>query len=178
MRPILLFASLLLFSPGCGTAVSPAASPTSAAYHITTSRPADTVTAVSGEAEVVFDIFSPSGIGRAEISQSDGRWPERIELRLHLRGLESLTVTYGDVVVQTAVSSTGDHTIRQTVELPRQTAPVPAQDTPYETTLDIVAVTGQASIPLEDGYFALRLPLDFHEGAHTSFAVDWIDFYR
>jgi len=176
MRPILLLAGLLLCSVGCGTAVSPASSP--ASYQISTSRPADKVTAVPGEGEVVFDVFSPSGIGRAEISQPDGRWPERIELRLHLRGLESLSVTYGDVVVQTAVSSTGDHTVRQTVKSPAQTVPVPAQGTRYETTVELVTATGKVSIPLEDGYFALRLPPDFHEGAYTAFTVEWIDFYR
>lgn len=168
--------TLLIMSVGCGAAAAPSTS--DAPYTITTDKAGDAVTPAPGEGEVVFDITSKSGIGRAEISRPDGQWPERVELRLHLQGLESLKVTYGDVVVHTAVPSAGGKMVDQTVQRPDQPSPRTALDSRYEMALDVYDADGQTDIPLDNGYFSLWLPLDFRAGGHTTFTVDWIDFYR
>ncbi len=168
--------ALLLFLAGCG-ASGTANIPTSP-YQVTTDKASDAVTSTEGDGQVVFDITSKTGIGRAEITRADGQWPDQVEIRLHVRGLESLTVTYGGVAVHTAVPSSGDKIYDQTVQLPDKPSPAKALDSRYEMPLIVVDADGQTDIPLDDGYFALRLPLDFHEGAFTTFSVDWIDFYR
>ncbi|MCB8986022.1 MAG: hypothetical protein H6659_19490 [Ardenticatenaceae bacterium] len=167
---------LLLLVTGCGAAG--AATPESSPYQVSVDKGTDTVTVTPGAGEVVFDITSKTGMGRAEISRADGAWPERVEVRLHLPGLESLTVTYGDVEVHTAVPSTAEKFVDQTVLLPGQNAPTRTLDTRYEMALTVVDADGQTDIPLDDGYFAVLLPLDFREGGYTSFTIDWLDFYR
>ncbi|MBP7591735.1 MAG: hypothetical protein KBA85_09030 [Chloroflexi bacterium] len=166
---------LVVISVSCGSA---AKSNVQSGYEITTGSSTDQVTVTPAAGEVVFDIASETGIGRAEISLPGGQWPDRVELRLHLRGLESLTVTYGEVVVRTAVPSSSFDLIDQTVQVAGQPSPSKAADTLYEMYVDAYSAKGPVSIPLENGYFILRLPEDFLVGDHTSFTVEWIDFYR
>lgn len=175
MRVFLLLTGLVVLSVGCGTAVSPTETPP--AYQITSTKPADQITITPGDGVVVFDVFSESGIGRAEMRLTDGRWPDQVDIRLHLRGLESLTLAYGAVVVQTAVSSSGDHAISQTVQTAGQ-PPAATEGTPYAMPLTVAGGDGPIVIPLKEGYFAMQLPPDFTAGDYTAFTLNWIDFYR
>ena len=43
---------------------------------------------------VIFDIFSQSGIGGADVSLTAGKMPRQMLLRFHLKGLESLQFAY------------------------------------------------------------------------------------
>ncbi len=132
---------------------------------------------------VIFDIFSQSGIGGADVSLTAGTMPERMLLRFHLKGLESLQFTYGEgeTVVKLAVSSSGAHDARETVMQGgdgAQESPLTA-DSPYWMDVSIVAAEGTAtSIPLADGFFEITPPADFLHNDHHEFTLEWIDFYR
>jgi hypothetical protein len=159
-------------------------------------------TAVAYRAEgdaVIFDIYSQSGIGGADISLKTGEMPQQMHLRFHLKGLESLlfaypeamassdtvisddTVVSGETVVSLAVSSSGTVDIRETVvqggDITLETPLTP--DSSFWMDVSIVAAEGTtAGIPLEDGYFEVTPPADFLQGDHHEFTLEWIDFYR
>src|SRR5262245_42454 len=62
-------------------------------------RPDARVTVGADTGQAVVEIFSPSGIGGAEVEITSAALPQAIVLRLHLRGLEQLRFTYGDTTV-------------------------------------------------------------------------------
>ena len=141
---------------------------------------------------VIFDIFSQSGIGGADVSLTSGTMPDQMLLRFHLKGLESLQFTYREtavspetevspeIVISLAVSSSGAHDARETVmqgdDSVQETSLTP--DSPYWMDVSIIAAEGAtASIPL-DGYFEVTPPADFLQGDYHDFTLEWIDFYR
>src|SRR5205085_1906168 len=67
-------------------------------------RKADDTVAVGGDqGRTVFDIKSPSGIGRAVVERKGEAWPKAVVVRLHLKGLECLKVYNGKVEIGAAV---------------------------------------------------------------------------
>ncbi len=135
---------------------------------------------VEGDA-VLFDIFSQSGIGGADVSLTAGTMPEQMLLRFHLKGLESLQFSYGENTITTGVSSLGAHDARETViqggDSTQETSLT--ADSPYWMDVSIVAAEGTtASIPQADGYFVVTPPADFLHGDYHEFTLEWIDFYR
>lgn len=126
---------------------------------------------------VTFDITSQTGIGSAEISLANGEWPETILIRLHLAGLESFEFAYSDVVVTASVSSGEGHRVMETAVQGETTHSV-AEDSPFYMPVRIETESGEASIPLKDGYFEIEAPADFLAGGYESFTIRWIDFYR
>ena len=135
---------------------------------------------VEGDA-VIFDIFSQSGIGGADVSLAAGTMPKLVLLRFHLKGLESLQFTYGETTISLEISSSGAHDARETIMQGgdgAQESPL-TSDSPYWMNVSIVAADGvTASIPLEDGFFEVTPPADFLQGDHHDFSLEWIDFYR
>lgn len=135
---------------------------------------------VEGEA-VIFDIFSQSGVGGADVSLVSGTSPNQILLRFHLKGLESLQFAYDETVITLEVSSSGTHDELETVMLggmgAQETSLTP--DSSYWMDVNIVTAEGtEANIPLEDGYFEVTPPADFLQSDHTGFSLEWLDFYR
>ncbi len=135
---------------------------------------------VEGDA-VLFDIFSQSGIGGADVSLTAGTMPERMLLRFHLKGLESLQFAYGEKAITTGASSSEAHDVRETVmqDGDRTQETSLTANSPYWMDVSIVPTEGAtASIPLEDGFFEVTPPADFLQGDYHEFTLEWIDFYR
>lgn len=130
--------------------------------------------ATDGDTTVI-DITSKLGIGEATIKRESPQWPVSMAVRLHLKGLELLNVSNGEISVDWSVSSTGDHP--STVFL-RNGGKETALNTksPYHTRVRIVGGKGQ--IPLGDGYFEVRLPSKLFERNPEEIRLEWIDFYR
>jgi hypothetical protein len=131
----------------------------------------------------VFDIFSPGGIGGAEVKLASGTLPETILLRLHLRGLEEFRLTAGNKTLLAAVSSHGDNSIQESISAKsndiddwRTIDP----DSPYWMDIQIVDPEAKSApkIPLEDGYFEVTIPRFFIKTKISAFSIRWIDFYR
>lgn len=57
--------------------------------------PADIQVHASAQ-QVVFEVFSDPGIGKAAISTLSSSWPPEVIIRLHLDSLEGFTATIGD----------------------------------------------------------------------------------
>lgn len=152
-------------------------------FIVSTDRPDNQVDLTVAGDTAYFTIESESGIGEATVQWVAGLPLERIILRFHLRGLEGLRLVYGDTAVHLSLSSVDGGQVIQTV------APAHAQDVedrPITPESDdwlptkIVPISGeeQPSLPLENGYIEVQLPLRFLIERHTGFSVRWIDFYR
>lgn len=123
----------------------------------------------------IIDVRSRVGIDRATIKRVADTWPQSVVLRLHLRGLESLTVGAGNVSVRWSVPSTAPSS--RLVSLYRDGISSRLDDTsPYYSKLHMVDGTG--TIPLKDGYFELTLPTELFDENPDEISVHWIDFFR
>jgi hypothetical protein len=132
---------------------------------------------VEGET-VVVDVQSRSGIGAATVELASGTPPETIVVRLHVNGLESFRLSYEQTAIAAAVSSGDSRSMLQEVSSPDGGTSPLTSDSPL--WLDIRAVSAQATptIPLQEGYFEIRLPKGLLSDRQRSFTIRWIDFYR
>jgi hypothetical protein len=141
-------------------------------------RPDTRVTVGADAGRAVVEVFSPSGIGGAEVEITSAALPQTIVLRLHLRGLEQLRFTYGDTTVTTSLSSASDNTANQTYQGAGQEQTI-AEGSPYWMSVRLVPPSGSpATVPLESGYIEVEAPKDFLARRQTKFAIQWIDFFR
>ncbi len=115
---------------------------------------------------LLIDITGPTGIGSAAIEKTAGQWPAKIVIRLHADGLEKFKFQYGNNTIDLAVSSQGDHSVREVFTQPGKMGAVSSGD-PYW-----IAVTPG------EGYFDLEAPADFFKSGGNKFTIEWIDFYR
>jgi len=74
------------------------------ALDIDVPREGDTVAILHEPGQVVLDIHSKMGIGKATVKPV-GPWPERLVLRMHIRNLEGLTLMNSRVEVSSFLRS-------------------------------------------------------------------------
>lgn len=149
------------------------------AFNIVTPKSSDRLTVNVTGAETALDIFSETGIGGAEVRLTAGSFPEKMLLRLHLKGLEELRVSYRDQTLLASVFSSGEREIRQSRGVAR------GDSLEWEILkpgsrywMEIRIVSGDSRIPLTEGYFEVQLPRFFREDKISRFSLRWIDFYR
>jgi acetyl esterase/lipase len=142
---------------------------------ITTSKAEDRVEPRVEAGTLTLNIFSPSGIGRATITSPQGTWPERVQLRVHLAGLEHVEISNGSLRLTGEYSSHG----AGPAELHSSEADV---NTASKVEFPITArnATGQpvSELPGKDGYFEIGLPGEVLADQSKTLEVQWIDFYR
>ncbi len=150
----------------------------------------DRATVTTEDGRAVIDVTSATGIGG--LTATADAWPAEVVVRLHLRGLEGLTIRYGHVIITSGVSSTGDP-VALTLSVVDEEGNVQSASPSYDIYYpDIRAVTpdGAAEVgplaagerpafPLPEGSaFEITLPPHFHLDEHPSFTIQWVDFYR
>ncbi len=145
---------------------------------VTLKKSEDSVRVEEQDDQTVYTITSPSGIGEAELVRGTG-WPKKITVRLRLRGLESLTISNGEVTLTASIASTGDHGQIQHVQRGDETVAV-ASDSPLWMGITAHTEDGgkTAGLPTDEGYFEVLLPTVLTEGNAASIILRWIDFYR
>ena len=127
--------------------------------------------------EAIVDIHSERGIGSATVTKAEDRWPAKVVFHLHLRGLESFSVSNRRIEVQTSVQSTGSFRVlcRTTG---KQGTNITNSD-PFWMNAEIVPARGKKpAIPLESGYFRVTVPTALLAENPVALNVHWIDFYR
>ncbi len=146
-------------------------------FQITTKRDTDKVEVHVEKDKTVLSLHSPFGISHAVIERTGEKWPITMMLRLHLKGLESLRVTNGNVTLEAAVSSHDD--TQRLWKDGKEDSPLDA-NSPYWMEILMFGGDGKPTktIPMKDGYFEMQLPKAFFEGNPKSITVNWIDFYR
>ncbi|MDL1898787.1 hypothetical protein FBQ82_21295 [Anaerolineae bacterium CFX7] len=163
MRKILL-GVVLLGGVACGNLPGVAAAP---AFQIENANPDDTIAYTASAKQVVFDVTSPRGIGKAHILQTAGAAPEKITLRLHLRALEHFKFSFDAQAVEIEIpSAAADPT-------PRVSAP---PDSPLYMPVEIISQA--KTYPLQTGYIQIELPRAYYQANARAFTIEWIDFYR
>ena len=148
-------------------------------FSITTKRSDDNVEFKVDDDKTVFTIRSPFGISSAEIERIDYKWPDIVMVRLYLKSLENLRITNGKVTLEASVSS---HDTKSPVRLwmdKNEDAPLDAKS-PFWMAIRMFG--GDAApanvIPLENGYFEMKLSKAFFDDNPKSITISWIDFYR
>lgn len=137
----------------------------------------DAQLAVAGDDhETIIEVRSESGIGRATLERTGPRWPESLILRLHLKGLESLSLVRDEVRLEWSVPSSGEPQSRATRRTPEGVEQSIDSTHPDFASIRIVGAARQ--IPLKQGYFELRVPRKLLDGSPPTLRIQWIDFYR
>ena len=119
------------------------------------------------------DIYSESGIGEAIFWIMDKKSVDDMVLRLHLRGLEQLTLTLSDHTVQASVSSHGDNAVRESLVTADGVETPISPDSPF--WIEIVASDLDDGMP---AFFDVELPAGLVNSDNSMFRLKWIDFYR
>ena len=126
----------------------------------------------------IVDIYSPRGIGSAQLKLESGSMPERIALRLHLRGLEELRLVSDRSTIAASGSSSEVFNITEQKVIASGNENFLTPIDPLWMKIEIVSDQSNRKIPLEEGYFEVTVPKEFIQSAGKSFEIQWIDFYR
>lgn len=148
-------------------------------FNVATKRADDRIDVSSKGATTTFSVRSPTGIGSATISRMAGDWPERLILRLHLQGLEGLKVSNGQLeFVAEVVAQDKKRFLQVTKNSQPGKPPEPKKLADYE--IHSFEKNGKPTqvVPLQDGYFEVRLPKELFTDDPKSITINWIDFYR
>ena len=143
----------------------------------TVKKPDDQVIEVITDGGTVFCVRSPSGIGSATIHRE--AWPEKVRLRLHLRGLEELTIRSDSTALKASVlSHSGRRRLLRVVNDGQEKGV--EEGGPYWTEIKMFDSNGKQvqRWPGEGGYFEMIVPQRLLVAQPKSLAIDWIDFYR
>ena len=143
----------------------------------TVKKSEDQVIAVVRDGGTAFCVRSPRGIGSATIQRE--AWPDQVRLRLHLRGLEELTIRSDSMALKASVLSHSGHRRMLRVVNDGQEKDV-EEGGPYWTEIKTFDSNGKQvqGWPGEGGYFEMLVPQRLLEAQPKSLDVDWIDFYR
>lgn len=143
------------------------------------------ITAERDGQALVLDLYSETGIGSARIALPQVENAREIVMRLHLRGLEQFTFAWPaaapEATVRASVASAGEPIVRQELLRAGESSAEPLdRQSPFWMDIGLVSAESgvPAAIPLQNGYFAVRVPREFLRSGQSSFALDWIDFYR
>jgi hypothetical protein len=134
---------------------------------VATRKPDDRFELTALPGRETLTIRSPSGIGGARIERVGDRWPDRLTVRLRLKGLESIKVSNGTAIVSGSASVQGEPRPRLSLARDDQRAQPIDKSSPF--FVDIRAI--------DDG-FEFDLPKALFESSPKSMTVEWIDFYR
>lgn len=126
----------------------------------------------------VIDLQSPTGIGSAKFELESGGMPEKILLRLHLKGLEGFRLISNQATIAASASSGGVFEVsdQRVISSGSEYSIMPID--PLWMKIEIVSDQATKKIPLEEGYFEITVPKEFIRNAGDSFEIQWIDFYR
>ena len=164
-------AAAMTLLAGCVLPAAPAQLP---AYRGVGVQAGDAITVEATADGAAISISSQGGIGDAVIERL-GSPPARLILRMQLKGLEELCLSWREAELAIHVSSI-DGSVRQELVLSGGQPESIDEDHPYWAPFRIVA--GDPAIPLQDGYFEIQAPLALLQDAPERFTVRWIDFYR
>ena len=172
---VLLGLGGMLMLAGCRP-VQPAGSDTAAG--VVATGAGDSVHLSESDGMLVVDITSVRGIGRALVTLNPTALPPAILLRLHLRGLEQLTVDNGEQRLEIAVASSPPHGVTQSAVGGEGTQLLHEGDA-LRATVTITAGDGRAPAgsrtsmePSCNGIAGLV------DAKHSELALAWVDFYR
>ena len=144
-------------------------------YHLATGHDETRVNVSLVEQSLVLDITSPRGIDHLHVRRKGIAWPEKLVVRLRLKGLEQFVIATDTDSLAWSVPSHGEPASRMMRLVANEELPVAIED-PCFAAIRIVAKNH--AIPLNDGYVELTLPTKCLDGNPEEIKLRWIDFYR
>jgi hypothetical protein len=153
------------------------AQPEEPAFIVIIKNPEDQVDIQYENGTARIDIQSPSGIGSAALELESGDMPENMRLQLHLKGLEQFRLTSAQEQIAASVSSGDPFNENQSILTSGTESPL-FPGNPLWMEIEIVSNQAEKKVPLEEGYFEVRVPQQFIQNAGKTFEIEWIDFYR
>ncbi|MCA9072715.1 MAG: hypothetical protein KDA84_27520 [Planctomycetaceae bacterium] len=120
---------------------------------------------VVDESGAIVVIHSPGGIGRGTLRRTGDAWPDRLTVRIDLRGMEGFTAQAGDLVAQTFLGSQEPEVNR--IGKDQKRTPVQENAEQYSP---VVKRLGEQKIEV-------LLPPALLRGA-SEVKIHWVDFYR
>ena len=172
---VLLGLGALVMLAGCRP-VQPAAGDTTAS--VVTTGAGDSVNLLGSDDMLVAEISSERGIGSASLALNPAALPETLLLRLHLHGLEQLTVDNGAHRLAIAVASSAPYAVTQTLTGTEGARLLQEGDELWAVVTLVTSDGSAPAIPLQDGYFDVLLPAGLIDAGHASLEIAWVDFYR
>jgi hypothetical protein len=140
-------------------------------------REGDRVQTSIRDKHVVISIRSESGIGQALLERTSDQWPESIIVRLHLNGLEKLSIRNDDIRLEAALSS-HDGMVRVWKRSEENLALDPTS--PYWMDIRTFTAKGEptSQVPLHEGYIDVPLPRGITVLNPKTITLNWVDFFR
>jgi hypothetical protein len=165
--------------PAAKTAPTTEPSASTDTFEIKCRKPEDRVTVALADGNVIFTVTSPRGIGGATIERKGETWPQAVVLRLHLRGLESLAISCGEMKLSASVLSHSGNARLLHLGTNGKEGPQLTKDSPHWTDVRVLDASGKpiTGLPDKGGYFELAIPTALLEKAKVM-KVEWVDFYR
>ena len=162
----------------CASQPANAQSGSQPVFSITTKNQDDQVNIQYVDGFTVIVVQSPTGVGSAKFDLESGGMPEKIVLRLHLKGLEEFRLISSQTIIAASASSSGMFGVndQRVISAGSEYSIMPID--PLWMKIEIVSAQGTKKIPLEEGYFEIIVPSEFLRNAGSSFEIQWIDFYR
>lgn len=151
-----------------------------ASFDIRCNKKADAVAVTTEGDRIILAITSPSGIGGATIERKGDSWPKQLVLRVHLRGLESLSVTCGDRKLSASVLSHSGNPRTLILWKDGKEGPALTKDSPYWMEIVAMDAKGQPvnGLPGDGGYFEMVVSQAILGEKSSTLTIGWIDFYR
>jgi type 1 glutamine amidotransferase len=146
---------------------------------VTPGKTEDRVDVSAQPDRVVLSVTCPSGIGGATVERTADHWPDHLAVRLHLGGLESLSVSNGTLQWTASVlSHSGNPRLLAVVEDGVEKAVDRAS--PFWTEIQVLDAEGkpQQGLPTAGGCFEVPLPAALWKDDPQAIELRWIDFYR
>jgi len=169
----LLLCRLLLGGYGFLLAWPALADDPAATFQLEPQRPADRLVVESQGDEVAFDVTSASGIGRATIRPTKGRWPRQVRLRFGYATAGQAFETLEQFVLETPrlrVQGASKSAEQSLWLLPDPQGIFPQNDADPAGTVRLRAVPRGAQLELQ-------LPRDLLRDSEP-LRIEWIDFFR
>lgn len=158
---------------GCRPVTLPTTPP-----QITIANAEDTVTVEHSAGVTVIDVFSPRGIGAAQVRLSPAQARGALQVRFHLQGLEQATFNNGVAQLTVSVSSIPPYAASQMLTYDGGTRPLSADDPLWATVILAANDAVTPTVPLTSGAFVVTLPPAFLAQDASELSLRWIDFYR
>ncbi len=178
-KRILLILSLLILLAMTLAACGGKSEPTS--FHTSSTKAdVDIRSMMTDEGDAItFFVYSPSGIGDASFTLTGGEMPGNVHVRLYVKGLENLELSYDDVKITASVPTSGGPTIEK-VSKGGSEQEINASSPYWIDIRPLPAETGGVFVGkmMQGPSFLITLPEDFGEQDATEFSLNWVDFYR
>jgi hypothetical protein len=172
---VILFSFLLI---SCASQPANAQSGGEPVFSVTTKNQDDKIDVQYENGVTSVDIHSPTGIGSAKFELESGSMPEKLILRLHLKGLEEFRLVSEQATIAASGSSSDMfNVIDQSVIVAGTEYSITPID-PLWTKVEVISGQADKKIPLEEGFFEIAVPKEFIRSAGNSFEIQWIDFFR